>query len=161
MPNDTLPKSSTTQVKASQFTAHGVVDIWMDGPVMHYEASGPFNPELMDCLAIAQRDYLLATRPQGVWVSVCTVLGSAMSSPDGIARYTAIMEAPKPDNMNPIATAFVIAPEVERGRIMAPIFAKIYAGIGRPFQIFDTLAAAQAWAEALIEQASADKSAPA
>ena len=160
MPNDTLSKSSTAQIKTSQFTPHGVVDIWMEGRLMHYEATGPFNTELVDCLAIAQRDYLLATRPHGAWVSVCTVVGNAMSSPDGVARYAEIMAAPKPDNMIPVATAFVIAPEVEGGRIMAPLFTKIYADIKRPFRIFETMESAQAWAHAQIEQASAGKPAP-
>lgn len=146
-------KSSTSQIKTSQFTPHGVVDIWMEGRLMHYEATGPFNTELVDCLAIAQRDYLLASRPQGLWVSVCTVLGNAMSSPDGIARYAEIMAAPKPDNMIPVATAFVIAPDVEGGGIMAPQFRKIYADIGRPFQIFETMAAAQVWADAMLQRA--------
>lgn len=154
-------KRSTSQVKTSQFTPHGVVDIWMEDRLMHYEATGPFNTELVDCLAIAQRDFLLATRPQGDWVSVCTMVGNAMTSPDGIARYAQIMAAPKPDNMIPVATAFVIGPEVEGGRIMAPLYTQIYLDIGRPFQIFATMAAAQAWADAMIEQASTDKSVPA
>jgi len=161
MPTSRPPKRSTSQVKTSQFTPHGVVDLWMDGQLMHYEATGPFNTELVDCLAIAQRDYLLATRPQGAWVSVCTVVGNAMSSPDGIARYAEIMAAPKPDNMIPVATAFVIAPDVEGGRIMAPLFTKIYADIGRPFQIFESMAAAQVWAAAMLKQAGTGKSAPA
>ncbi len=160
MPTPRLPKRSTSQIKTSPFTPHGVVDIWMEGRLMHYEATGPFNTELVDCLAIAQRDYLLATRPQGAWVSVCTVVGNAMSSPDGIARYAAIMAAPKPDNMIPVATAFVIAPDVEGGGIMAPQFRKIYADIGRPFQIFETMAAAQTWALAMIEQAGTGEAAP-
>ena len=149
------PKRSTREVKTSRFTPHGVVDIWMEGRLMHYEATGPFNTELVDCLAIAQRDYLLATRPQGAWVSMCTVVDNAMSSPDGVARYAEIMAASKPDNMIPVATAFVIAPEVEGGTIMAPLFTKIYADIGRPFQIFETMAAAQEWAAAMLSQADA------
>ncbi|MDZ7938265.1 MAG: hypothetical protein U5M53_08300 [Rhodoferax sp.] len=157
MPNAIPPKSSTKKVKASQFTAHGVVEIWMDGPLMHYEATGPFNVELVDCLAIAQRDYLLASRPSGAWVSVCTVRRNAMASPDSIARYAAIMAAPKPDNMVPCATAFVIAPEVEGGAIMAPHFTKIYDDIGRPFQVFDNLAAAQVWANSWLSRCDGSK----
>jgi hypothetical protein len=154
-------KSSTRQIKTSQFTPHGVVDIWMDGHLMHYEATGPFNTELVDCLAIAQRDYLLASRPQGHWASICTVVGNAMSSPEGIARYADIMAAPKPERMIPVATAFVIAADVEGRNIMAPRFAKIYADIGRPFQIFETMATAQTWAAAMIAQADANTVTPA
>lgn len=152
MPRTTPPKSSTKLVKTTQFTPHGVVDIWMEGRLMHYEATGPFNVELVECLAIAQRDYLLASRPNGAWVSVCTVRRNAMASPDSIARYAAIMAAPKPDNMVPCATAFVIAPEVEGGAIMAPHFVKIYDDIGRPFAVFDNLAAAQIWANGWLSR---------
>jgi hypothetical protein len=155
MPHTTQPKSSTTKVKTSQFTPHGVVELWMEGSLMHYQATGPFNTELVDCLAIAQRDYLLATQPTGAWASVCTVVGNAMSSPEGVARYAEIMSAPKPANMIPVATAFVIAPGVEGGRIMAPLFTKVFADIGRPFKIFETMADAQTWAQAMIDEADA------
>ena len=155
-------KLSTAQMAvAGRFTAHGIVEIWMDGPLMHYECRGPFNKELVDLMAIAQRDFLLATRPSGNWVSVCTMMESAMTSPEGLARYTEIMAAPKPDNMVPIATAFVIAPDVEGSRIMAPLYARIYSDIGRPFGLFETMAQAQAWAQTRIDQADADKSAQA
>jgi hypothetical protein len=157
MPNAIPPKSSTKLVKTAQFTAHGVVEIWMEGQLMHYEATGPFNVELVDCLAIAQRDYLLASRPKGAWVSVCTVRRNAMASPASISRYAAIMAAPKPDNMVPCATAFVIAPEVEGGAIMAPHFAKIYDDIGRPFAVFNDLAAAQVWADGWLSRCNGGK----
>jgi len=155
MSKATPRKSSTANVKARSFKPHGVVDIWMEGALLHYQATGPFNTELVDCLAIAQRDYLLATRPTGAWVSVCTVVGNAMTSPDGLARYAEIMAAPKPDNMVPIATAFVIAPAVQGGSIMGPLIGKIYAEIGRPFQIFSSMEDAQAWAHTMIAQAVA------
>ena len=148
-------KSSTAHVKTRQFTPHGVVDMWMEGALLHYQATGPFNTELVDCLAIAQRDYLIATRPQGAWVSVCTVVGNAMTSPEGLARYAEIMAAPKPDNMVPVATAFVIGPEVQGGNLMGPLIARIYVEIGRPFHIFSTMEEAQSWAQTMIAQASA------
>jgi hypothetical protein len=157
-----LPKLSTAKMATNgRFSAHGIVEIWMDGPLMHYECRGPFNTELVDLLALAQRDFLVATRPSGNWVSVCTMLESAMTSPEGIARYAEVMSAPKPDNMVPIATAFVIAPEVEGSSIMAPLYAKIYADIGRPFGLFESLSQAQAWAQTMIGQARAGKPAQA
>ena len=120
---------------------------------MHYEATGPFNAELVDSLAIAQRDFLLAANPSGLWVSICTVLVSAMTSPEAIARYAAIMAAPKPNNMVPIATAFVLAPEVEGNAIMTPHYVRIYQDINRTFQIFKTLPEAQAWAQEQLNKA--------
>ncbi len=154
MPDTTSPKLSTTQLAGDgPFTAHGIVEISMDGPLMHYQCRGPFNRELVDVLAVAQRDYLQTTRPQGIWVSICTMVESAMTSPEGLARYADVMATPKPDNMVPIATAFVIAPNVEGSRIMAPLYAKIYSDIGRPFCLFETLPEAQEWAQAMIDKA--------
>lgn len=156
MPTPPPAKISTAQVGNTRFAQHGLVEIWMEGDVIYYEATGPFNAELVDSLAIAQRDFLLAVQPSGLWVSICTVLVSAMTSPEGIARYAAIMAAPKPNNMVPIATAFVLAPEVEGSAIMAPHYAKIYQDIHRTFRIFKTLPEAQAWAHELLAQARRD-----
>jgi hypothetical protein len=62
--------------------------------------------------------------------------------------------------MVPIATAFVIGPEIEGGRLMAPLYAKIYADIGRPFALFETMPEALKWAQAMIDAASTGKPAP-
>jgi hypothetical protein len=158
MPSEPPAKSSTAHIETTRFAQHGVVEIWMEGDVMHYEATGPFNAELVDSLAIAQREFLLTARPTGVWVSVCTVKVSAMSSPQGIARYAAVMAAPKPDNMVPVATAFVVAPDVEGRGIMAVHFARIYKDIQRAFQMFETSSEAQSWVQQRLEQARAASS---
>lgn len=152
MPKTPTPKRSTSDLQTSRFHAHGVVDIWQEGALIHYEATGPFNAELIDSLAIAQRDFLLAAKPCGKWVSIGTLRNSAMTSPEGIARYAAIMAAPKPEGMVPIATAFVMAPEVEGNLIMAAHYTRIYKDIGRVFQIFKSLPEAEAWAKALLAE---------
>ena len=149
------PKSSTSQIKTSKFHPHGIVDIWMEGRLMHYECTGPFNSELVECFAIAQRDFLLANRPEGEWISVCTMISSAMTSPDGIARYAQIMATPKPEGLTPMATAFVIASDVEGGRFMAPLYRQIYDDIGRPFQVFETMVEAQTWTYTMLEPSDA------
>ena len=147
-------KRSTADLQVSQFHAHGVVDIWQDGSLIHYRATGPFNAELIDLLAIAQRDFLLAAKPSGAWGRICTVVGSAMTSPDAIARYTALMAAPKPPHMVPAVTAFVVGPEVEGNRIMATHYRRIFQEIGRPFQIFETLEEATAWVSSYLSSPS-------
>ncbi len=145
MPHTKPPKRSTADLQTSQFNAHGRVNIWQEGAIVHYEATGPFNAELVDLLAITQRDFLEATKPNGVWVSICTMHASAMTSPEGIARYAAILSIPKPASMTPAATAFVMGPEVEGYRIMSKHYRGIFEQMGRPFQIFDTLDEAKAW----------------
>lgn len=150
--------SSTSQVPTGKFKAHGQVDIRMEGDLLHYIATGPFNKELLDCLAIAQLNFLQTAQPTGAWVSICTLRESAVTSPDGLARYGEIMRAPKPAGLTPVATAFVIGPDVEGGKLMAPHYAKIYANIARPFQTFLTMAEAQAWARDKIDRANENSS---
>ncbi len=150
MPHTKPPKRSTADLQTSQFNAHGLVNIWQDGAIVYYEATGPFNAELVDLLAIAQRDFLAAAKPSGLWASICTMHSSAMTSPEGIARYAAILSVPKPASLTPVATAFVMGPEVEGYRIMSQHYRNIFDNMGRPFQIFDTLEEAKAWVSGFL-----------
>ena len=146
-------KHSTDQVAATPFRPHGSVQMWMEGDFLYYESTGPFNVELVDSLAVAQMDLLRTTNYQGPWASICTILNSAMAPPDALARYEALMRKPKPAGKTPGATAFVVAPGVEGAKLMLPKFAAIYEGIQRPFQSFERMEDARAWAQAHMLQA--------
>ena len=150
MTTDKPPKGSTTTVAAMRFRAHGRVDMWMEDDVLHYEATGPFNEEVFDLLAIAQLAFLKTLTLNGPWASICTLRHSAMSTPGGIQRYTEIMQSPKPPSFVPVATAFVVGPEIEGGKLMVPHFEKVYTLIDRPFRIFESMAQAQQWVQAMI-----------
>ena len=142
---------STTLVDGTRFRAHGRVDMWMENAVLHYEATGPFNEEVFDLLAVAQIGFLKSLTLDAPWASICTMRHSAMTTPGGIQRYTEIMQSPKPPSFEPVATAFVVGPEVEGGKLMVHHFEKIYALINRPFRIFESMAPAQEWVHAMIQ----------
>ena len=144
-------QGSTTTVVGTRFRAHGRVDMWMEDDVLHYEATGPFNEEVFDLLAVAQLGFLKTLVLDGPWASICTLRHSAMSTPGGIQRYTEIMQSPKPSSFVPVATAFVVGPEIEGGRLMVPHFERVYTLINRPFQVFDSMAQAQQWVHAMIQ----------
>ena len=154
MTSDKSLMGSTTQVTATRFRAHGRVDMWMEDHTLYYEATGPFNEEVFDLLAVAQTGFLKTLDLSNPWASICTIRHSAMSTPGGIQRYTKLMQSPKPAQFVPVATAFVVGPEIEGGRIMSPHFARIYASIKRPFQTFETLAQAQSWTQSMIAAAN-------
>jgi hypothetical protein len=154
MTSDKPLKSSTAQVKVTPFAPHGQVDIWIDGNLHHYEATGPFNKELVECLAVAQSNFLQALKPAAPWVSICTVKENALATPDGLQRYAELIRK-TPSNLIPAATAYVIGPEVEGGQFMVTHFTKIFADVGRPFQTFETMAEAQNWAQTMIDKAKA------
>ena len=105
-------------------------------------------------VAVAQVDFLHTLTISGPWASIVTLRNSAMSTPGGIQRYTELMQRPKPPELLPVATAFVIAPEIEGGRLMTAHFANIYASINRPFKTFETLDRAQTWTQSMVVAAS-------
>jgi hypothetical protein len=148
--NDKPLIASTSLIAGTRFKAHGRIDMWMQDNLLQYDATGPFNEEVFDLLAVAQLDFLQTLKITGPWASIATLRNSAMSTPGGIQRYTELMQSPKPPNLEPVATAFVIGPEIEGGRLMSPHFASIYASINRTFQIFETRASAETWVQSMV-----------
>jgi len=155
MTRDAPLVGSTTLIGGTRFRPHGRVDMWMENDVLLYEATGPFNAEVFDCLAVAQMDFLGTLTIAVPWASICTLRNSAMCTPDGIQRYTELMQRPKPAHLEAMATAFVIGPEIEGGKIMQPHFERVYTLIRRPFKICSTMEEAQAWVHAQIQASRA------
>lgn len=150
MTRDAPLKGSTTLIGGTRFRPHGRVDMWMENDVLQYEATGPFNAEVFDCLAVAQMDFLRTLSISGPWASICTLRESAMCTPEGIQRYTQLMQSAKPAHLEPVATAFVVAPEIEGGKIMQTHFERVYKLIQRPFKICASMDEALAWVHAQI-----------
>jgi hypothetical protein len=144
-------ESSTNEVQVSPFAAHGLIEIAMEGDILYYSATGPFNEELFDRFAIAQAAYLTKLQHPTPWVSIAIFVGCALFTPEAIASYTAAMKTPKPAGWAPVATAFVMGPDIEGSKIMAPHFRKIYDSIQRPFTIVDTLEEAKLWAQSMLD----------
>jgi hypothetical protein len=152
--NDKPLMASTSLIAGTRFKAHGRIDMRMQDNFLHYDATGPFNEEVFELLAVAQANFLNTLTLSGPWASIVTLCNSAMTTPGGVQRYTELMQSPKPADLLPVATAFVIAPEIEGGRLMTAHFARIYASINRPYRAFETLDPAQAWAESMVAAAS-------
>jgi hypothetical protein len=150
MVNSDQHKGSTDQVTATAFRPHGRIDIWMEQDVLYYEATGPFNEELFVCLAVAQKNFLNDLQPTGPWASIGIFVSNALTTPEGIARYTQIMQTPRTPALTPVATAFVIGAEVVGGSIMAPHLKKLFAAIERPMRICTNLGDAQQWVHAML-----------
>jgi hypothetical protein len=136
---------STSEVTAGTFRPHGHVDVWLEDDIVYYEATGPFNVELINALAATQKNFFETLTPPHVWASIGVLLGSVMMGLDALARYKAVLEAPKPAAYIPRATAFVIGPDVEGGFIIAPHFRRIFTELDRPMQIFQTSNEAVGW----------------
>lgn len=113
--------------------------------IVYYEASGPFNRELIDALAATQKNFFEKITPPKVWASIGVLKGSVMMGLDALARYEEVLGAPKPTAFIPCATAFVFGPDVEGGSIITPHFRRIFSRLGRPMEIFQTTSEAVGW----------------
>lgn len=147
------PVLRTSQFQATAFSPHGEIALWFDNQILYYEATGPLNTEVIECLAIAQMEFLKQLDPQGPWGSMAIFKNSAMVGPQCLARYEAMMSSPKPAGKTPVATAFAIGNDVEGHRLMPPLFAKIYATIQRPFCTVKTVEEGRTWLLQHIAQA--------
>ena len=119
MAPDDAHRRSTSEVKALPFTAHGKVDIWAEGDLHLYEATGPFNKELVDGLALAQASFLQHLQPVTPWVSICIVKSSALSTPEGVQRYGELIRQ-APERFTPAATAFVTSAMLRTCEVRLP-----------------------------------------
>lgn len=151
------PVLHTGQFRTTSFSPHGEIALWYEDRILHYDAMGPFNTELVDALALAQKEFLQHINPQGPWGSIAVFKNSAIMGPDTLARYEGMMSAPKPPGKTPVATAFVMGPDVDGHRLMRPLFERIYRHIGRPFIAVETLDEGRRWVLAQIESARQDK----
>lgn len=147
------PVIRTSQFHTTAFSPHGEIVLWFDDQILYYEVTGPLNTEVIECLALAQLEFLKQFEPPAVWGSMAVCKISAMMGPQCLARYEAMMSTSKPGGKVPVATAFVMGPDVDGHRLMAPLFAKIYAGIQRPYCVVETLDKGRAWLYQQIAQA--------
>lgn len=160
MPPERIFTRSTNDVITSRFAPHGLVEIAFDGDILLYKATGPFNKELVESLAVAQMDVLTVADHRGPWVSVSLMLGSMLASPEAFARYSDMMHAAKSAQFTPLASAYVVAHDVEGRALMLSKYAAIHTSSGRLFRSFDQLDDALAWAHDLIDADKAKKSPP-
>jgi hypothetical protein len=140
-----INQHSTSEVAAGPFRPHGHIDVWLEDDMVYYEATGPFNVELINALAATQKNFFETLTPPQAWASIGVLLGSVMMGLDALARYKEVLAAPKPAAYIPRATAFVIGPDVEGGFIIAPHFRRIFCELQRPMQIFPTASEAVEW----------------
>ena len=148
------PRRSTREAAEGYFKPHGLVEIWLEGNVLRYDAIGPFNRELVRAIALTQGDIMMTAKARGPCVEIVTIRQSALVTPDGLDELAVILGEVNQQGLAPLAVAYVIAPDVEGASLMAPLFYRRHREQGRVFKLFDRIEDAQTWADALLAAAS-------
>lgn len=149
--DEPLSASKFTALEDKAFAPHGQIDCWREEHMLHFRAAGPFNRELFDDFARAQRELFLVDPPIVPWGSVVTITGSALATQDGLACLEEHLRSRKPKRMEARAVAYVMGPKVEGRIIMTPVFRRIYQAINQPFEVFDDARVARGWVQGVLD----------
>ena len=137
-------------------TAH--LEVVADGHILRLEAAGPFSKALVIYLFLMGRNLLADTVRQNIpYAVVITFHQSLRMTPDAIQQLIDLLDdTERRGGPPPLATAYVINPEIEGARLMLPILADIYRKT-RAFEAFSSGADADAWVHSLLGQAGTHK----
>ena len=149
------PLMHTHQFRTTAFSPHGDVALWYENHIAYFEAIGPFNVERVESLAVLQAEFIRQINPQGPWASIAVFKVSAVMSPDCLTRYEDLTSDHQRIGFAPVATAFVMAPEVDGHSLMAPLFARVFERIGRPFMVVSNVDDARSWVLGRVDPALA------
>jgi len=147
-------KRNTDQANVTRFTQHGHMECRVEGDILFNEATGPFNAEIIAAIQLIQRDLLDIVNKQDQWAQAYVFHESVLCSPDTVDALKNYLSELKGKMKKPVATAFVMAPDVEGRAMMAPHYRQVYEQAQLNFQLFDTVAEAQIWMRAMLAKAA-------
>jgi hypothetical protein len=130
----------------SGFSAHGRSELVADGAIVRISAEGPFNVEGIE--AFSRRMLALcATLPEGqAIVTLAEIRRSLLAPPDAWALLETHTSRVRAGPHRILATAWIVAEDVEGRNLLVPRARRMYAEAGREFEVFIDAKAAEAWA---------------
>lgn len=139
---------STDGLGASPFRPHWRAEWRIDGAVLRTDVEGPFNRELAELIGPILNQAYTVLSAQGPSAEIVTVRVSALGGPDALSALSAELQKCVRMGVAPVATAFVMAPEVEGSAFMPERLIQSFALAGWPAcQVFTTAAGAEVWVQ--------------
>jgi hypothetical protein len=148
------PRISSRDIPTGRFSAHGEIRIWIEGDVICYEATGPFNLEALQALAVARLKIMEQWHPVRRVAAIVHWKNSALMSPEAFEAYRKGLTSFHQHRRNPVALAWVAAPEVEGMSLMVQNFQPVFESVGTNFRLFQTVEPARAWIEENLVRAN-------
>ncbi len=135
----------TDSTKATRFNQHGRMESRVEGNILFNEATGPFNAEIITAIRLIQQELLEEISSKEKWAQIYVFYESVLCSPDTIEALHFYLTNLKGKLKKPVATAFVIGPDVEGRTMMSPHYRQVYEKANLNFRIFDAVEEAHAW----------------
>jgi hypothetical protein len=137
----------------SRFKPHGSVRVWPEGNVVYLDCTGPFNREFFSSLFELSDTLYGELKNKGSFVEIATLRRSMLMPLDALEQFGAVLLKRKALGRAPLATAWIISPEVEDAFIVLPAAEKKFAEAERPFRAFDAMDEAETWARSFLTHA--------
>ena len=154
------PRITVGQLPQGRFQAHGDLQVWHHGRLLCYEASGPFNVEMVGAMSQAVGRVLQSWRPPDPYVVLTWWHGSLMASPAVLEAYHGLLRMGRQVMPAELACLWMVGPEIEDAAIMKPRWLEVHEACGYRLEYCDTDAAMLARATALLREAGATDGLP-
>jgi hypothetical protein len=135
----TKKSTSTDDYDPTKFRPHGRVTFSTDHNILMCEAVGPFNKELIEAIANAEKGMVEQMLAFDKWADIVIIKKNAMASPDDLAAFTAYLTMLGRNNLNSFVTAMVIDDDVEGAEVMTHQIIDAYMEAGINLTVFKHL----------------------
>ncbi len=132
------------------FRPHGQFLVRADGRIAVSEFVGPWNVELVKQWGHAITSIAQQLSALGPYVSLTKISSTAAISPESLSLLRKITALAQAHGL--VATALVIAPDVEGAVFARSMYAPAFDGV-IPFRIFETIDEGREWVLAQLEPA--------
>lgn len=141
------------QLPQGRFMAHGELQVWHHGRLLCYEASGPFNVEMVGVMSRAVGRLLQGWQPTAPYVCVTWWHGSLMASPEVLEVYHDLLRLGRQVMPAELACLWQVGPEIEDAAIMKPLWKQVHDHCGYRLEYCDTDADMLRRAHSLLREA--------
>lgn len=124
------------------FPAHGRVRVHYADRVLHFEAEGPFNVELMLAFERAMVLCVHELPADNRYVDLVEFRHSALMTDEAWARFENFVQAAVQQGFRSRALVLVMPPELEAGNLLLPRLRRVWRDAPQ-FLVVETLAAAR------------------
>ncbi|WP_448211032.1 hypothetical protein [Colwellia sp. MEBiC06753] len=140
----------TDSVKASGYQAHGRVRYKViDDNIILYQATGPFNLELLMAFQQVQPN-LEMHKQHNKWAEIVIFQESCLAPNDFIEQFALFLQELKSNSLNAAATAYILPDDIEGAFIMKDKFKASYENAGINFAVFEDNKTATDWVKSFL-----------
>lgn len=147
-------KTRIQHTKGKRFAPHGQLELEFKARYIIYHCTGPFNKEMIEAAIAAHSDALNEFISQGPWAGIAIYHNDAMLTEEALQVMRNYLQQMKAIGRAPVASAYVLPPDLPGTLIMAPAYLRLHQELGLSFRLFARLEDAELWTQQ--ELAAAD-----